>query len=724
MRAAGDDTPVLIVTARDAVDDRVQGLDAGADDYLVKPFALAELLARLRALLRRRFDGDGGLLRVGDLALNLSTREGQRGERTFTLTRIEFDLLEMFLRHPRQVLTREVLLNRVWGFDFDSGTNSLAVYVGYLRRKLEEGERAPLHPDGARRRLRAAGRMTFRTRLVLATTVAVAVAVLAASLASYLVARDTLLRAADNSLTAAAQRIVAGQQTVATTATPGQVIDNTGTPIVGGGLPVTGQVRLVAQGVAPAFFTTVTVDGNQLREYVEHLPPYTPVESGYLVAGGALQIATLFDAHSELKTLALLLGAVALLGLLLAAFLGWLVARTALRPLNSLTDSVEDVAETTDVSRRLSPGGPDELGRLRRTFNRLLEALESSRRAQSQLVLDASHELRTPLTSLRTNLEVIRRVDELSEEDRNVLVDDVLVQLQELTDLVADLAELARGDQQPTAQEVIRLDLLVQRSGRRAEHARAHQGGDLRAGRRTVLGRGAPRPSQPRRGQPARQRAQVEPAWPIGVGHDPRGIRGGARPRTGHRRGRPAAHLRSLLSILRRPRAARLRPRPRHRGPGGQGRGWDDRGRERPLRRCSHVVAPARGARTPPLPRRGTRARARRPLRSCVGRLSGLAPAPPVSGFLFLHCFLGKANVTPSQRAQTESTPRWFESSPLCLPVPPAGAVATDAASAGASTPASTPRRHAAPPALFRPDLQSGAPSAISSIRLPNGSST
>jgi two-component system response regulator MprA len=140
MRTAGDDTPVLMLTARDAIDDRVQGLDAGADDYLVKPFALAELLARLRALLRRRFEGDeGGLLRVGDLTLNLSTREGQRAERAFTLTRIEFDLLEMFLRHPRQVLTREVLLNKVWGFDFDSGTNSLAVYVGYLRRKLEDG---------------------------------------------------------------------------------------------------------------------------------------------------------------------------------------------------------------------------------------------------------------------------------------------------------------------------------------------------------------------------------------------------------------------------------------------------------------------------------------------------------------------------------------------------------------------------------------------------------
>jgi two-component system response regulator MprA len=146
VRSSGDGTPILMVTARDAVNDRVAGLDAGADDYLVKPFDLAELFARLRALLRRRgpSDGEGDVLRFDDLSLNLSTRDAKRAERTFTLTRVEFDLLELFLRHPRQVLTRDIILDRVWGYNFDTGTNSLAVYVGYLRRKLEEGDEARL----------------------------------------------------------------------------------------------------------------------------------------------------------------------------------------------------------------------------------------------------------------------------------------------------------------------------------------------------------------------------------------------------------------------------------------------------------------------------------------------------------------------------------------------------------------------------------------------------
>ena len=138
LRRRGDAVPVLVVTARDAVDDRVEGLDAGADDYLVKPFAIEELRARLRALLRRTGAGDQSL-RYADVSLDPATREVYRGERRLQLTRTEFNLLELFLRNPKQVLTRSQIYERVWGYDFGATSNALWVYIGYLRRKLEEG---------------------------------------------------------------------------------------------------------------------------------------------------------------------------------------------------------------------------------------------------------------------------------------------------------------------------------------------------------------------------------------------------------------------------------------------------------------------------------------------------------------------------------------------------------------------------------------------------------
>ena len=146
LRRAGDRTPVLILTARDAVADRVDGLDAGADDYLVKPFALAELKARLRALLRRREPGDSPVIRFADLTLDRATREVTRGDRLIDLTRTEFSLLELLMEHPRQVLSRTQIYEAVWGFDFGESSNSLGVYVGYLRRKTEgEGETRLIH---------------------------------------------------------------------------------------------------------------------------------------------------------------------------------------------------------------------------------------------------------------------------------------------------------------------------------------------------------------------------------------------------------------------------------------------------------------------------------------------------------------------------------------------------------------------------------------------------
>ncbi len=149
LRAAGSDLPILVLTARDSVGDRVEGLDAGADDYLTKPFALEELLARLRAMLRRTHvtsgdDLESESLSFSDLTLDPVTREVRRGKRLIDLTRTEFALLEMFLRRPRRVLDRSFILEEVWGYDFPTTANSLEVYVGYLRRKTEAAGEARL----------------------------------------------------------------------------------------------------------------------------------------------------------------------------------------------------------------------------------------------------------------------------------------------------------------------------------------------------------------------------------------------------------------------------------------------------------------------------------------------------------------------------------------------------------------------------------------------------
>jgi two-component system, OmpR family, response regulator MprA len=144
IRRSGNAVPVLMLTARDAVGDRVEGLDAGADDYLVKPFALEELLARVRALLRRGTPSVDGILRFADVELDPATREVHRDGEPIELTRTEFNLLELFMTNPKQVLTRSIIFERVWGYDFGFASNSLDVYIGYLRRKTEAGGRPRL----------------------------------------------------------------------------------------------------------------------------------------------------------------------------------------------------------------------------------------------------------------------------------------------------------------------------------------------------------------------------------------------------------------------------------------------------------------------------------------------------------------------------------------------------------------------------------------------------
>ena len=144
LRRAGNRVPVLMLTARDEIENRVAGLDAGADDYVTKPFALEELVARVRALLRRTSAGEDEQLRFADLELNPGTREVRRSGNPIELTRTEFALLELFMTNPRQVLTRSIIFERVWGYDFGFASNSLDVYIGYLRRKTEAGDRSRL----------------------------------------------------------------------------------------------------------------------------------------------------------------------------------------------------------------------------------------------------------------------------------------------------------------------------------------------------------------------------------------------------------------------------------------------------------------------------------------------------------------------------------------------------------------------------------------------------
>ena len=223
LRKVGNSVPILVLTARDAVGDRVEGLDAGADDYLTKPFALEELLARLRALLRRVAPGvedPDERLAFSDMTMDLASRDVRRGERLIELTRTEFNLLELFLRRPRRVLERSFILEEVWGFDFPTTANSLEVYVGYLRRKTEAADEPRLihtvagsGTSSARRRSGSGHRWnaihykrSLASRVTLLTTIAVGIAVTGVAFAAYATVRMQSMRASTGRCTRAPRR--------------------------------------------------------------------------------------------------------------------------------------------------------------------------------------------------------------------------------------------------------------------------------------------------------------------------------------------------------------------------------------------------------------------------------------------------------------------------------------------------------------------------------------
>ncbi|GAB3899535.1 hypothetical protein GCM10029964_085600 [Kibdelosporangium lantanae] len=485
LRAEGNYVPVLMLTARGAVDDRVAGLEAGADDYLVKPFALQELLARVRALLRRAGHGREPAsttgLRFGDLVLDPGTREVHRGTRPLRLTRTEFTILETFLRHPRMVLTRAVMFDQVWGYDAGGASNGLDVYVGYLRRKLEEagshGSCTPSVASGT-----CCGRspcdagVSLRTRLTVLAVGAVAVAVIGVALTSFLVVRGKLYQQFDDQVrsyaqlashTDSPQEALAALRTDSGTHRTDLDVQFLGPSGPTGDIPVTAKAADVATGRSGSVAETLVIGHDRYRVWTVARPD-----------GGAAQVAQNAEGiEHTLGELGLLHVLVGLVGVALAAFVGRRLAVAGLRPVDKLTSAVERVAVTQDLSEKIDVPGRGEVARLAEAFNTTLAALAESRAAQRRLVQDAGHELRTPLTSLRNNVELlVHAKGGLPSQDHDRLLADLSTQAAELSTLVEELVELGRDDGDPVPREPVNLaDVVaaaVTRAGPRAADVR------------------------------------------------------------------------------------------------------------------------------------------------------------------------------------------------------------------------------------------------------------
>jgi two-component system, OmpR family, sensor histidine kinase MprB len=326
--------------------------------------------------------------------------------------------------------------------------------------------------------------MSFRARLTVAAAVAVAIAVAVASAAAYLAVRSQLRGQVDDALENRA--IIVERFPIRLVQSGADEIFIEPSPALGGAegyvqlvsadgstrrlpgddieLPVSDRVLDVAGGDSGSFYSDAEVAGTHVRILT------VPVTDGF-----AVQIARpLTEVDDNLDRLRTILILVALGGIGLAAALGLVVARTALAPVRRLTEATEEVTETRDLSRRMSDEGTDELGRLAGSFNTMLAALEDSARSQRRFVADASHELRTPLTSLRTNIEVLARADDMPPVERERLLADVVEQLAEMSELVAELVALDRVPDRPEEREDVRLDLLA---GDAVERARRNQAG-------------------------------------------------------------------------------------------------------------------------------------------------------------------------------------------------------------------------------------------------------
>jgi two-component system, OmpR family, sensor histidine kinase MprB len=308
--------------------------------------------------------------------------------------------------------------------------------------------------------------VTFRIRVITATIAAAAIAVIIACFASYFTTRTALLHSVDESLIAASKQPLDSHYDDRVTGSYSEIVLPNGETDPPSDLPIDHAIMSIAKGKSPQILRTVSFKNQDYRELIVPLP------ADSFVAGpqNILQITTtsaelyVVDITGEVNELSGLVDTLMLVaagGLLLALGLGLFLARQALHPLEEITDEIEAVATTNDLHYRLVEGDEDELGRLRRVFNRLLRSVESSQSLQRQLVVDASHELRTPLTSLRTNAQVLSRANDLSDDELEQITNDMVTQVDELANLVTDLGELARGERSEGALEILRLDDCV-----------------------------------------------------------------------------------------------------------------------------------------------------------------------------------------------------------------------------------------------------------------------
>ena len=313
--------------------------------------------------------------------------------------------------------------------------------------------------------------MTFRSRVIAATVGVAALAVVLACGASFITTRSALLRSVDESLLIQASHS-GGHTSSGDESQLGsffELVLANGQTSPTSKVPIDQTIKNIAKGKSDQLLRSVEFGNESYRELIVPLSKNSVVgcstgPSGLCVVpttSAELFIINITGQVAELRNLVRTLLLVAAAGLLLALGLGIFIARTALHPLEEVTDEIEGVAETNDMTYRIAEGGSDELGRLRRVFNRLLSSVQSSQTLQRQLVLDASHELRTPLTSLRTNAQVLSRANELSPEDLRQLTDDMVTQVDELAALVTDLGELARGERSEGVIETLRLDECV-----------------------------------------------------------------------------------------------------------------------------------------------------------------------------------------------------------------------------------------------------------------------